>query len=173
MARDEPTGRRGLCCAVYEGSLYLYGGYGDYFNDPYELDVYDSSTCKWTTVQTNGEVPQACSGCSCASTRGHFYLFGGWYVGMRTADVYELNLTDKKWKKLTYANMKGAPLCKDKAGMVDYGESMLCIMGGYGYPEDSVAQKGASYHWDPTSRHQICWTNELHLFHIDLCKITS
>ena len=58
---------------------------------------------------------------------------------------------------------------KDKAGMVAYGDEMLCVFGGYGdAPERNgiVRQRGAQYDTDMASVWGFCWTNELHLFHI-------
>lgn len=68
--------------------------------------------------------------------------------------------------------MKGSPLHKDKAGMVDYGTEMLCIMGGYGfrfYWPAHVLQKRSSFCQDPRPGNY-GWNNELHLFHIRSSK---
>ena len=97
------------------------------------------------------------------------YTFGGW---RRNANVHELNLTSMVWRHLKAQNSGDGPFLKDKAGMVAYGRHMVCVLGGYGYPHREHnafrGQKGAQYDWDSSG--VMCWTNELHLFHIEECK---
>ena len=175
----EPISRRGLCSAVYDGRMYIYGGYSNrlitFYFMPVEwqakLDVFNFSTYQWDSIKTEGSYPNFTSGSGIIVVKDCLYLFGGWFRGERNADVHQLNFTNLNWTKLTDRDMKGGPMCKDKAGMIDYGDEMLCIFGGYGYGDfEFVNQKGASYHWDPTSHSEICWTNELHLFHINRRK---
>lgn len=168
----EPLGRRGQWCGVHGGKFYLYGGYAGavdlqgYSQD--KLDVFDFASCEWRVFATEGNQPKAVSG-ACSTVMGDcLYVFGGWYRGYRNADVYELNLTDFQWRKLTDEDyIKGSPLNKDKAAMVDYGNEMLCITGGYGHSRSAFqSQKGATFHLDAQSYFQIGWTDELHLFHV-------
>lgn len=172
----EPVGKRGQWSAVYGGKFYVYGGYaGRVFTSRRpltdHLDVFDFSKGEWSVMKTEGESPRVVSG-ACSAVNGDcLYMFGGWYRGIRNADVYELSLVDLRWKKLTECDMKDSPLCKDKAGMVDYGSDMLCVTGGYGQSRRAFhSKKGVSYHLDKTSYFQIGWTNELHLFHIKSCE---
>ena len=178
----EPIGKRGACSIVYNGKLYMFGGYSGSTSIDFlpglaeriqtrEIIIFDFTECKWSTVRTRGEFPRVITG-ACATVIGEcLYLFGGWYRGYRNADINQLNLETLTWKKLTYDWMKGGPMCKDKAGMVDYGEEMLCVMAGYGYQQDGfVRQEGASYHWDSEFLMELCWTNELHLFHVKTCE---
>ena len=125
------------------------------------------------------QYPHAISGACCTVIDDHLYVFGGWVSGLRTADVHELNLASLIWRKLEPTNQGEGPFLKDKAGMVSYGNHMLCVFGGYGYPgHDHISldgvyrhQKGASYAWDRSSFHEICWTNELHLLDIKTRKV--
>lgn len=173
----EPIGRRGQWSVVYSGKFYLYGGYAGQVTDSTTdyLDVFDFSKCEWSVVKTEGNFPTTISGACSALVGDCLYMFGGWYRGWRNADVHELNLADFRWKQLTDdEQMKASPMCKDKAGMVDYGNEMLCVTGGYGYSRQySRAQRGASYHLDTNSYMEIGWTNEIHLFHIKSrkCKV--
>ena len=177
VERLEPLGRRGQCCLVKGDKLYLYGGYSQHYwsSQPRgsHLDVFDFTNHEWSSLATTGEQPTAISGACCVGIKNCLYLFGGWYQGWRNADVHELDLILLKWRKLAGWELEGGPMCKDKAGMVDYGEEMLCVMGGYGYPgnELGTTQPGATYSWDTDSVHGLCWTNELHLFHIKSCKM--
>ena len=175
----EPLGKRGACSVVYNGKLYMFGGYcgSDFLLELIglvenrELCVFDFTEYKWSMVKTYGDFPRVITGACATVIADCLYLFGGWYRGNRNPDVHQLNLETMTWKRLTKERMKGGPMCKDKAGMVDYGEDMLCVMAGYGYPPDGfVKQTGASYHWDPDFVMELCWTNELHLFHTKTCE---
>lgn len=156
----EPTGRRGHWSVVHKGKFYSYGGYAGQVSEllAQHLDVFDFGKCEWSVVKTEGDCPRTLSGACSALVGDSLYMFGGWYRGLRNADVHELSLVDLRWKLLTLRDgeqVKGCPLRKDKAGMVDYGDEMLCITGGYGYAEQySPIQKGSSYHWIliPTSK---------------------
>lgn len=173
-----PLGRRGLCSVVHNGKLYLYGGFTSQIplTELYQrrdtVDVFDFLKFEWSSRRTEGDLPDTISGSSSAVIGDCLYIFGGWFQGWRNADIHELNLTSFLCKKLTNDAIKDTPLSKDKAGMVDYGDEMLCVMGGYGHKEmDFTCQKGASYHWDPQSSWVLGWTNELHLFHTKARKI--
>lgn len=173
----EPNKNRGLCSVVHCGKLYLHGGYDpDHLYQRVDwLYVFDFSDSKWNRVRTKGDIPEAISGSSSAAIGDCLYIFGGWcHGGDRNADVLKLSLVDFRWELLTDAFIKGGPMHKDKTGMVNYGSEMLCVMGGYGHFDTRCSnQKGASYHPDTTSFSDICWTNELHLFHINSRKLRS
>ena len=177
----EPVGRRGACSFVHLEHVYLFQGYeggAALAQRPQgSLPFLDPQAGRWSSVSTLGEVlPKSISGACCAVVNDCLYTFGGWIAGFRNADVHELDLESLAWKKLEPCNPGEGPFLKDKAGMVGYGEEMLCVFGGYGYPSESHItqggyrqQEGASYNWDPNSG--ICWTNELHLLHIKKCKL--
>ncbi len=117
-------------------------------------------------------IPEAISGACCVVMNDRLYSFGGWVSGYRTADIHEFDFHTQIWQLLPPTNPGDGPFLKDKAGIVDYGQEMLCVFGGYGYPSRAHVvgsvfhfQRGATYHWDETSLSSICWTNELHVFH--------
>ena len=156
------------------------------------LEVFDLHTAEWSTAHAlnkpsrdeeeidelpSSENPKSISGACCTVIDDCLYTFGGWLSGYRNADVHELNLTTMVWRHLEAQNRGSGPFLKDKAGMVAYGSHMVCVLGGYGYPSrDHIVngvyrgQKGAEYAWDLNSILDICWTNELHLFHIEQGK---
>ena len=142
------------------------------------LQVFDLSKAEWAMVEQGMEMPSIISGGCCALINNRLYVFGGWLAGARNADIHELDLLNYTWRKLDPKNPGEGPFLKDKAGMVAYGQEMLCVFGGYGYPSEKhvtaggvyVGQKGATYDWDMESYHDICWMNELHLFHTEKCK---
>ena len=173
----EPNQNRGLCSVVHDGKLYLHSGYdpGHYNERVNLLHVFDFSDSKWSKVRTKGDIPEAISGSSSTVIGDSLYIFGGWCHGAnRNADVLKLSLVNFRWELLTDAAVQGGgPMHKDKAGMVNYGCEMLCVMGGYGhFGTRSSNHKKASYHQDNAYYSDLCWTNELHLFHIHSRKLT-
>ena len=181
----EPVGRRGGCSFIYNDKFCLYSGYsgGVAYNQrsTAKLEVLDLTSGCWTTEITKGEeedLPKCLSGACCTVTNGCLYVFGGWLAAVRNADVHELNLSTLTWRKLAARNPGKGPMLKDKAGIVAYGKHMLCVFGGYGYLswDHTTGQSGATYDVDREYVHygmEICWTNELHLFHVPTCEYST
>ena len=176
-----PPGVRGSCAFVHNGAFHIHsgclsGGYDHVdAHTPRDLEHLDLTTLEWSVSETKGEqVPEGVSGACCTVIGDNLYTFGGWiYGGLRTADVHQLDLLTLIWKHLDAKNPTQGPIMKDKCGMVPYGEAMLCVFGGYGgYPSlpGLVHQPGARYEWDSNALLLNCWTNELHVFHIEDCK---
>ena len=174
--KQEPEGRRGACSFIYNDKFYLYSGYSGGAalsqRSTAKLEVLDMTSGCWTTLTTEGDLPQCLSGACCTVTNDCLYVFGGWLAAERNADVHELNLSTLTWRKLSAVNRGRGPMLKDKAGIVAYGKHMLCVFGGYGFPswDHTTRQSGATYHPDPQyGMEMIFWTNELHLFHVPTC----
>ena len=182
----EPLGRRGACSFVYNDCFYLYGGSlegAQSFRQspPVNVDILDLQTGQWSSADTKvlHSLPNSISGSCCTVLNHNLYVFGGWLAGRRNADVHELNLKTLTWRKLLGMNPESGPICKDKAGMFSYGDHMVGLFGGYGGASDFqsyglVESRTASYDWDPNTffamYDPLCWTNELHLFHVEKCK---
>ena len=178
----QPGGRRGACCFSHNGAVYILDGYEGNFPSSVDSKLYRFilREGRWDTVMTTSTVRNcAVSGaCCCVLGDGNYnYLmtFGGWKAGERVADLHTLDLNDFAWKKCSVINPAEGPFLKDKAGMIPYGNDMVCVIGGYGYPSQHHiwngvyhGQKGAQYFWD--NYHDLCWTNEVHLFHFPLGK---
>jgi len=168
----EPAGRRGVSTAVHGGKLYQIGGYPS--STPTGIDVYDFDRSCWKVTNCASHQSLRTTGSCSVVLKDAMYMYGGWCNGLRSACLVKLDLNDLVWSTLDMNNPEVGPMCKDKAGMVDYGEDMLCIFGGYGWPpnwplnllEQYKFQKGASYHWDTDQGMAIGWTNELHLYHL-------
>ena len=158
MAEEETSVRVRLphsCCAVHKDNCYLYnlGCGGPSIN----IEVYNFESSKWHIVKTlvSGMPGFKTGGCCCLVIKDSLYVFGNLCCyGRCTTNVHELNLNNYKWRTINSTNPEEGPLCKGGAGMVDYGEEMLCVMGGYGHP--------AARNSDDDM------TNELHIFHISL-----
>ena len=182
VENKEPAGRRGACSFIYNDKFCLYSGYsgGDarHQSSTAELKVLDLTSGCWATEMTKGEgedLPQCLSGACCTVTNDCLYVFGGWLASVRNADIHELNFSTLIWRKLPAKNRGKGPILKDKAGIVAYGKHMLCVFGGYGYLswDHTTGQSGATYHPDREYVRyglEICWTNELHLFHVPTCE---
>ncbi len=173
----EPAGRRGASSVLHGSKLYLIGGYPS--SIPSGIDVYDFNKCWWSVSDSNSPTHGALrtSGSSCVVINDSLFAFGGWRSGYRNSDVYQFDFNQLTWERLLVANSEFGPMCKDKAGMIDYGDKMLCVFGGYGWPPFMYPggsfhfQKGASYHWDRQHGLEIGWTNELHVLHIDTSEL--
>eukprot|EP00731_Ephydatia_muelleri_P031884 Em0023g391a len=170
----EPLGRRGSCSFVHNEKFYLFHGY----NGPHDrqreqgLYSYDLRTAEWSedVLDTTRREKHVVSGEAFALVRSTLYTFGGWWDGERNSRVRELDLDTFRWREYTPNNPSEGPMHKDKAGMVAYGDEMLCVFGGYGEApsvRNGIArQRGAQYDTDMASVWGFCWTNELHLFHL-------
>ncbi len=178
----EPAGKKGSCSFVHNNCFYLFSGTSSRGlpahrqTPPVEIEVLSMHSGQWSSIETNvfHSLPPSTSGACCTVLNGKLYVFGGWLAGLRNADIHELNLETLYWRKLPVKNPMNGPLLKDKAGMFGYGEDILGIFGGYGYSEVlsrvALNERTAQYYWDPTSPFPICWTNELHLFHVGKCE---
>jgi len=66
------------CSFLYEGSLYIYGGYKAEFaccND--EIYTYDTASHRVKCLQTQGRKPVGRCSFSLSLIRNKFYVFGG------------------------------------------------------------------------------------------------
>ena len=189
----QPSGRQGACCFSHDGAVYVFQGQDRealvaprvepciLYRFLLKEGRWDSaittapSTC---TEAVNGAISGSC--CCLLGRPGYECLvtFGGWNAGLRVADVHKLDLDNMSWSKCDVVNPADGPFLKDKAGMIPYGNNMVCVVGGYGYPSPHhfhqgiyQGQKGAQYHWD--YYHDLCWTNEVHLFYFDTGKWIS
>lgn len=179
----QPTGRRGACCFSHDGAVYVFQGYEGGFPFLAEPILYRFvlGEGRWEAVRVNNypSMSSVVSGACCCllgeRNNEQVVTFGGWINGERVADVHTLDLCNMAWSKCGVANPAEGPLLKDKAGIIPYGSHMVCVVGGYGYPSPELTmagiyhgQAGAQYHWD--SINDLCWTNEVHLFHLSRGK---
>ena len=175
----EPFTRFGACSFVRGEQFYLFRGRRNLSSlrrTQNSLEVLDLRTGLWSSLPTLGSIPKFTYGACCTLINNLLYTFGG-IVGSRSgADVHELDMELLVWSKLEPSNPGKGPYLKGKAGMIAYGEEMLCVFGGHGYLSENHkvqgipwGQEGASYDMDPQNG-RYYWTNELHLFHIKKCK---
>ncbi len=174
--------RRGACSDVdhNSGKAYVLRGYNDENAEyrhrrlQYEeyISVYDFTTGEWSKesfTDTTHSPPFSIGAC-CTIIDNNMIVFGGWDEGYLHNNVHKLDLSTMKWVELL-PEVGGAsePILKNKARMIAYGNDMVFIFGGYGYPlRGKPLQKGAQYDWDRQILPglKIGWTNEQHLFHL-------
>ncbi|KAF4652513.1 hypothetical protein FOL47_011045 [Perkinsus chesapeaki] len=90
---SEPAARSGARSVVYEGIVYIFGGYtkkdGDYFNDTWAFNpLYHT----WTVLAAAGDVPARRTDHSMVLYDGSIYVFGGFDGRNRYNDVYSMEL---------------------------------------------------------------------------------
>ena len=165
---SEPIEIPYACSAVDNNNCYILH-LGD--SPPsHNINVYNFESNRWHIVETlvSGRADFVGRGTCCSVIKDSLYVFGGWICyERREANIHELNLNDHKWRTINPTNPEEGPLCKGGAGMVDYGEEMLCVMGGCGPPpvvKNFQWQQGAAY----MKSDNLIMTNELHIFHINL-----
>ena len=172
-----PGKRRGAssCVSKDREKVYMFRGYPGDRNGrdiaENHIAVFDFDKRSWTkeTFDAGIENPPVDAGACCTIINDRLYMFGGWQVGQLNNEVYELNLDTIAWRQIKPIDTSNQPLLKNKCGIIPYGNDMLCIFGGYGYPVvDGILQKGAKYDWERPLMGGIWigWTNELHLFHL-------
>ncbi|XP_077523483.1 kelch domain-containing protein 3-like [Amblyomma americanum] len=73
-----PLARCGHTAFVYNGEMYLFGGYngllGSFFADMYK---YDTEACQWSEVEPIGKGPCPRTGHCCSLVGDRLFIFGG------------------------------------------------------------------------------------------------
>ncbi len=106
---------------LYLNSIIIFGGYDGekHLNTVY---LYDISHDKCTIQETYGDIPKGRNGHTAIIHNNLMYMIGGWLGISQFAsdEVYELNLTNFSWRKLTLdpgigpSNMHSADLYNDE-----------------------------------------------------------
>jgi len=94
-----PAGRADLSCVVYNGKIYVFGGYGAGSSDPNaDVFVYDPATDEWTS-----KTPMPCErwGHMVLGYNNKAYVFGGVdAAGSEIAEIDVYNLENDSWSTL-------------------------------------------------------------------------
>ncbi len=164
-----PPGRLGAFSFIYNGCFYIGGGY------LFFIDKLDLTTGLWCSFENETKfIPSVDNhnlGSCCTVLIDKLYVFGG---ERRNADINELDMETLEWRQLPILNPDHGPLLKDKAAMFSYGQNMIGVFGGYGYPSSPLhamnSHKWSTQHVD-ISNPMTYWTNELHLLQLDKSKL--
>ena len=162
---SQPLHLTHACCAVHTNKKCYILNFG--VRPPFcNINIYNFGSSRWHTAETV-RTPFEIEGCCYSVIKDRLYAIGGWAHGKCEANIHELNLNNYKWRIINPTNPEEVPLCKYRAGMVDYGEEMLCMMGGYGWHPPAVInfkhQQGVGF----IEKTPYAMTNELHIFHIN------
>ena len=150
-----PSPRSSLFIASAGDLAYLWGGEKD--TEPGAVFIYSEETETWMRKLTKGQHPPAGlrNGACCIADQ-HFYLYGGFDGSSHLGALFQLNLADWSWKKLSNCS-PGGPGKKRGCRMVAYKHNLVVIGGFYGGERPSCTQAGSSY--DKDGR-----TNEVHSY---------
>ncbi len=90
------------------------------------LHEFNSATATWTGHQLQGRHPPELYDGGCARIDDCLYFYGGWDKrGRRTGSLYQLNLTNWTWQKMSPPGASGSPGVKNGSRVIDYKSSLL------------------------------------------------
>ena len=139
--------------------VYLWGGAGD--REPENVFIYCHDTETWTRIVTKGPHPPAgLDNGGCTISGQCLYLYGGHAGGSHHGDLYELNIKNWTWRKVSDCGTAG-PGKKARCRMISYQDQLLVVGGAYGKTPCS-RQAGASY--------EDGYTNEVHSYNLTTSK---
>jgi N-acetylneuraminic acid mutarotase len=118
------TGISNPAAALYNGKIYLFGGYtGSVWTNA--LLEYDIATDSYTTLSPTGGGPDARDRASMVAYDGKLYVYGGYASGSNKSDCWEYNITSNNWtSKSSYGPARRAHCA------VEYNGYMY-VYGGY------------------------------------------
>merc|ERR1719375_3022539 len=91
-----PSVRTDHSCVVYEGSLYIFGGF-DGRSRFQDLHQYTTEDREWIEVPTGDNAPMGRFGHSACTYRSSMFAFGGWNGHDTLDDLYEFSMTTSQW----------------------------------------------------------------------------
>jgi Galactose oxidase, central domain len=106
-----PSPRVAHAQACYDNRyVYIFGGRTGIGMDESPLDdmwMFDTTTEKWTSVSTTGDIPPARSFHRMICINNNLYLFGGCGSSGRLNDLYQFNINTKVWSNLGTSLLRG------------------------------------------------------------------
>lgn len=124
---DCPNGRHFHSAVFYDGSMWIFGGTSNGIHQ--DLNVFNCSSLKWSTVTTLGVAPCPRYGHCSVVHNDIMYVFGGYdQNGFACNDLYEFDLASLTWSKPTISGVVPKE-AYHHSGVVHKG-SMYCF-GGY------------------------------------------
>ena len=141
--------------------VYLWGGQGD--SKPESIFIYHEKTETWTEKRTKGQRPPPyLRNGACCIADNHFYIYGGFARSSRYGALFQLNVGNWSWKKLSDC-FPGGPGKKNGCRLVAYEHNLLVVGGDYG--------KGPSYTQAGSSYDEYGKTNEVHCYNLTTGKV--
>ena len=155
-----PPSARGNPFIASSGELvYLWGGLGD--KEPETVFIYCHETETWARELTKGpHLPAGLSNGGCTISGQCLYFYGGWDGRSYCGDLYELNTTSWKWRKVCDGGTGKTYGCR----MISYLDQLL-LFGRYFNQTPNSGQAEANY--------KRGWTNEVHSYNLTTGKIVN
>jgi len=123
-----PSPRHSHSAIVYEGSLYIFGGYdGSYRSDFCEFNF---STTTWSTVAASGRPPRARYRATCVLHDHTMILFGGHDGTRHLSDTHLFDFHTQTWTNLIVNGVQ--PIPRDSHVSVVHVDSMYVFGGSTG-----------------------------------------
>eukprot|EP00929_Paragymnodinium_shiwhaense_P013396 TRINITY_DN121257_c0_g1_i1.p1 TRINITY_DN121257_c0_g1~~TRINITY_DN121257_c0_g1_i1.p1 ORF type:complete len:780 (+),score=173.99 TRINITY_DN121257_c0_g1_i1:233-2572(+) len=91
-----PSVRTDHSCVVYEGSLFIFGGF-DGKSRFQDLHQYDVDIKEWTEIPTTDNSPLGRFGHTAVCYKSGMFVFGGWNGHDTLDDLYEFSFTTQQW----------------------------------------------------------------------------
>jgi hypothetical protein len=97
-----PRSRWGSSLVAHEGSIYLFGGFGDsFFSDLWKFDPTNDT---WTEIQPLG-VPPPRHYHTAVVWEAQLYIIGGYRGSTFTSDIWSYEFATNRWLKLAGTNL--------------------------------------------------------------------
>ena len=133
------------------------------------IKVFDQYLEQWRKLKTTGSPPKGLyAGGYCVSPSGDLYVYGGFDGSIACGGLYKLS--SLKWTQLSGESDMNGPMKKSACGMVYFNKKKVAVIGGFGPPPASL-QPGASFIKNKHYTNEYGWTNEIHIFDTDACKL--
>ena len=151
-----PTTRHGHSAIIYDGYMYIFGGYDGTtrYADTLKLNL---TTYEWTTVSTSGTPPTGRYQHSAVyyldGSTPYMYIFGGMLL-VTQQDTHRLNLSTNAWSNtLSYSGTR--PSIRREHTAVVYGTKMW-VFGGW-----DGTTKNYQLHSLDLSQSTVAWSNTI------------
>jgi hypothetical protein len=170
----EPKPRVYHYAGAVRGELLVFAGWTVDFDKTKEelsstIQVFDKYLEQWRQVQTTGCPPKGLyNGGCCVSPSGDLYVYGGRDGFNGRGGLYKLS--SEKWSQLSDESDLNGPMKKSGCRLVYFNKNKVAVIGGYGPPPASL-QPGASFIKDKRFNLGYGWTDEIHIFDTNECKL--
>ncbi|CAI5701084.1 unnamed protein product [Peronospora effusa] len=171
--REAPLIGSGHACAVYKGSLYIFGERNlpavptrssSVIRPTNNFVEFNFAQKEWSTVLANGVAPSQRKNHSAIVHKNSFYVFGGYDGDKRLNDFFSYNFLTHTWTNV-FVNAGQQPTPRYGHAAVVY-ENVMYIFGGSDshYDRDSMSSRSSSeYGRSDTGRPM----NDMHSFNLE------
>ena len=123
-----PAPRSGHSAVIYNQSMYIFGGLGEYrYNDMFKFDF---QTQTWSEIKANNEEKLPSKRCkhSACIYQNMMYIFGGWDSSGKLNDMYRYVFDRNEWELVQCTN---PPPARSAHSVAIY-QNFMYLFGGIG-----------------------------------------